>query len=264
MGCSETGKRLFQARKSPAVRLALVQPGNGLASHPGGGGRGGMAYGNSPSYPLLLKLELSAMPLFVLFFCLTGTLPHKNVPSSYLTPPALPYSALAYPTLAYPILPSLPCPALSYVTLPTVHYPTPPYHTQPYLTSAYLTCMFPLTQGGSQMRVCTYRRIPLGAQLQHIVASVYITETASPLQLRRQGTSAQTTLSLQGLPNSAGRVLQEVPIEKKQRKTRNAHPLPLRGRRANWEVKRFSANSSRIEFGSGIPWDVDLVSPMFK
>lgn len=74
--------------------------------------------------------------------------------------------------------------------------------------------MFPLTQGGSQMRVCTYRRIPLGAKLQHIVASVYVTETASPLQLRRQGTSAQTTLSLQGLPNSAGRVLQEVPLEK--------------------------------------------------
>lgn len=261
MECSETGKRLFQARKSPAVRLPLVQPGNGLASHPGGGGNG---VRQQSQLPAATETGIKCHASLRFFFCLTGTLPHKNVPSSYLTPPALPYSALAYPTLTYPILPSLPCPTLSYVTLPTVHYPTPPYRTQPYLTSAYLTCMFPLTQDGSQMRVCTYRRIPLGAQLQHIVLSVYVTETASPLQLRRQGTSAQTTLSLQGLPNSAGRVLQEVPIEKKQRKTRNAHPLPLRGRRANWEVKRFSANSSRIEFGSGIPWDVDLVSPMFK
>ena len=132
--------------------MTWVKPGNGLASH-----RGGMPYGNSHSYLVLLKPGLSVMPLFVLF-CLTETLPDKNVPSSHLTPFTLLSLTLPYTNLPYPTLPTLP-----YLTLPNQLYPTPPVSTQPYPTSAYLTCMFPFNQGGSQMWVCTYRRIPLGA-----------------------------------------------------------------------------------------------------
>lgn len=86
------------------------------------------------------------------------------------------------------------------------------------------------------MRVCANGGIPLGSWLQYVHPRVHVTETASSLQLRRQGTTAQAFVSLQGFSSSAGRVLQKVSLERKENREQT------RGTRA----ERVGSISSRV------------------
>lgn len=104
-----------------------------------------MAYGNSPSYPLLLKLELTAMPLFVFFFFL----PYGNFTSqkcSLILPnpsrATLLCLSLPYTSLPYPTLPTLPCPILRYPPYCTLPHPTIPYPTLSYLGLPHMHVSF--------------------------------------------------------------------------------------------------------------------------
>ena len=96
------------------------------------------------------------------------------------------------------------------------------------------------------MPVCANRRIPLGSRLQYVNPVVHITETAYSFQLRRQGTTAQSFVSLQGFPSTAGRVLQKVSLEKKMNRRKGTHTERALGKLQQGLVRSHSV------FGPGI------------
>ncbi|KAL9958755.1 hypothetical protein ACROYT_G035813 [Oculina patagonica] len=108
-----------------------------------------------------------------------------------------------------------------------------------------------LSQGGSEVRVFAHGGIPFGSWLQYVHPLVHVTETASSLQLRRQGTTAQAFVSLQRFSSSAGRVLQNVSLERKEKREQTRGTL---GERALGKLQGLvpSHSAFRQRFGSGV------------
>ena len=193
-----------------------------------------------------------------------GYLTLQNV--SYLTLPMcfliLPNSTPPYPTLPSPILP---CPPLPYppspsLSYPTLSYPTLPHSTLPYLTSPDMPISCNL---GRESNASLYTpRNPSWhlATTRRRVCARYRNSLSSSAASPRDHSSGDCVHA--GIFKHSRSRFAKSATRKEQRKTRNAHTLTLRGRRADRASGK--RRSSRIEFASGIPWDGDLVSPVFK
>lgn len=199
-------------------------------------------------------------PFRLVLFCLTGTSPYKNVP--YFTLQmyflVLPNPTPPHPTLLHPILPyrTLPYLAVPYRTLPTRPHPTPPYRTVPYLALPNMHVSF---HPGRESSASLYKpRNPswhLATTCPRICARYRNSLSSSAASPRDRSSGDCVRAGISKLNRSR---FAKSATRNEQRKTTHAHMLP------NGQVARVGAISSRIGFGSGIPRDADLVSPLFK
>lgn len=183
------------------------------------------------------------------------TLPCKCISSSYLTllHPNLLCFTLFYPTLPYR---TLPYPTVPYPPDPTLPHPTVPYRTVPYLALPNMHVSF---HPGRESSASLYKpRNPswhLATTRRRICARYRNSLSSSAASPRDRSSGDCVRAGISKLNRSR---FAKSATRNEQRKTAHAHMLP------NGQVARVGAISSRIGFGSGIPWDADLVSPLFK